>query len=95
MIVSRVLKTISPFMSVARSAYKFKKTCYKARSASTPIWAIIEKGQNIVIDCILTPLLKFPLLCVSLVSFNDADRVTKNPNFFVEAIECGTNIVKG
>ena len=62
MVVNTALKTVSPFVPVAGSAYGLVRTCVKVYNATSPTKALIAGVKGIVIDC-TPPVIKYPLLC--------------------------------
>ena len=82
MIVNTALKTVTPFVPVAGSAYGFAKICVKVYNATSPTKALIAGVKGVVIGCTL-PVIKCPLLCAEAVACSGAACVTGDPNFAV------------
>lgn len=93
MVVSTILKTISPFVPVAGSAYGFVRTCAKVYSATSPTKALVAGVKGIVLDC-TPPVIKYPVLCTAALVCGGAACVTGDPNFAVAAFECCSEIVE-
>ena len=89
-----VLKAVSPFVSVAGSAYGFAITCVKVYNATSPTKALIAGVKGIVIDC-TPPVIKYPLLCAGAIACGGVACVTGDPNFAVGAFECCNAILEG
>ena len=94
MIVNTALKTVSPFVPVAGSAYGFTRTCINVYNATSPTKALIAGVKGIVIDC-TPPVIKYPLLCAGAIACGGAVCFTGDPNFVVGAFECCSAIVEG
>ena len=94
MVISTLLKTVSPFIPVIGSSYGFVKTCVRVGNATSPTKAIIAGVRGIVIDC-TPPVIKYPLLCAAAVACAGGACITGDPNFAVGAFECCSAIVEG
>ena len=93
MVMNAALKTISPFVPVAGSAYGFARTCVRVYNATTLTKALIAGAKGIVIDC-TPPVIKYLLLCSGAILYGGAAVVTGDPNFAVGVFECCNAIVE-
>jgi hypothetical protein len=94
MIIDITLKSVAPFVPVARSAYRFAKTCVRVYSASSFSRALIAGAKGIIIDC-TPPVIKYSLLCAGALACGEAACIIGNPNFVVDAFEYYSAIVGG
>ena len=92
-VVQAALTRVAPYVPVVGSAYGFGKTCFEVYSATTPSRAIVAGVKGVVINC-TPPVIKYPLLCATMVACGGAACFTGDPNFAVGAIECASAIVK-
>lgn len=93
MIVNSVLGKAAPFIPVVGSAYGFGKTCIEVYKSSSPSGAVVTGVKGVVINC-TPPVIKYPVLCATLIACGGAACFTGDPNFAVGAIECAAEIIK-